>query len=231
MKYILILLILNFFVQLDLKADQVSGEEIQKQAEEWLKDKNIQSNLSILPEIKYPKCTKIIFSKASINFNLIKVYCDSPNKWSFMLRNKISVPVKNKKKSIDKKQTIWVSSKNLKKGQIINENDIKLSNTSVKNIYGIVTNKNDLIGMKVNRSIRTNQKFYHNNLEKIWTIEKNSKIIVINKIGPITVKVDAIALENGDKNDKIRVKNISSGEILTGYVENKKKINLNAKQF
>ena len=106
-----------------------------------------------------------------------------------------------------------------------------MSYTSVKNIYGIVTNKNDLIGMKVKRNIRTNQKIYHNNLEKIWTIEKNSKIIVVNNIGPITVKVDAIALENGDKNDKIRVKNISSGEILTGYVENKKKINLNAKQF
>ena len=98
MRYILILFILNFCVQFDLKANQVSGKEIQKQAEEWLKEKNIQPNLSILPEIKYPKCTKIVFSKASINFNLIKVYCESPNKWSFMLRNKVLATLKKKKK-------------------------------------------------------------------------------------------------------------------------------------
>ena len=30
---------------------------------------------------------------------------------------------------------------------------------------------------------------------------------------------------------KIRVKNISSGEILTGYVENKKKVLIRPKQF
>lgn len=231
MRYILILFILNFCVQFDLKANQVSGKEIQKQAEEWLKEKNIQPNLSILPEIKYPKCTKIVFSKASINFNLIKVYCESPNKWSFMLRNKVLATLKKKKRSIDKKQTIWISSKNLKKGQIIMENDVKPSAESIKNIYGIVTNKKDLIGMKINRNMRTNQRFYFNNLEKTWTIEKNSKVIVVNNVGPIIIKVDAIALENGDINDKIKVKNISSGEILTGYVENRKKINLNAKQF
>ena len=231
MRYILILFILNFCVQFDLKANQVSGEEIQKQAEEWLKEKNIQPNLSILPEIKYPKCTKIVFSKASINFNLIKVYCESPNKWSFMLRNKVLATLKKKKRSIDKKQTVWISSKNLKKGQIIMENDVKPSAESIKNIYGIVTNKKDLIGMKINRNMRTNQRFYFNNLEKTWIIEKNSKVIVVNNVGPIIIKVDAIALENGDINDKIKVKNISSGEILTGYVENRKKINLNAKQF
>ena len=231
MRYILILVILNFCIQFDLKANQVSGEEIQKQAEEWLKERNIQPNLSILPEIKYPKCTKIVFSKASINFNLIKVYCESPNKWSFMLRNKVSTTLKKKKRSIDKKQTVWISSKNLKKGQIIMENDIKPSAESIKNIYGVVTNKEDLIGMKINRNMRTNQRFYFKNLKKMWTIEKNSKVIVVNNVGPIIIKVDAIALENGDINDKIKVKNISSGEILTGYVKNRKKINLNAKQF
>ena len=45
------------------------------------------------------------------------------------------------------------------------------------------------------------------------------------------IKVDGIALENGDFNDKIKVKNISSGEILTGFVNNNKKVIFRPKQF
>ena len=62
-------------------------------------------------------------------------------------------------------------------------------------------------------------------------MEKNSEIFIENNLGPITIKVEGIALENADLNEKIKVKNISSGQILSGYVENKKKVTLRAKQF
>ena len=72
---------------------------------------------------------------------------------------------------------------------------------------------------------------YLKNLEKNWMIEKNSKVIFENSSEFIKIKVDGIALENGDFNDKIKVKNISSGEILTGFVNNNKKVIFRPKQF
>ena len=62
-------------------------------------------------------------------------------------------------------------------------------------------------------------------------IEKNSKVIFENSSEFIKIKVDGIALENGDFNDKIKVKNISSGEILTGFVNNNNKVIFRPKQF
>ena len=62
-------------------------------------------------------------------------------------------------------------------------------------------------------------------------IEKNSEITIVNNIGPISIKVHGIAMENGDFEQQIKVKNVSSGEVIRGFVKNKKKVQINTKQF
>ena len=62
-------------------------------------------------------------------------------------------------------------------------------------------------------------------------MEKNTEIMIENIIGPVIINVKGIALENAGYMGKVRVKNISSGEVLTGYVENRKKVLINPKQF
>ena len=118
----------------------------------------------------------------------------------------------------------------LKSGTIINENDIIVIKKSVKDKNDLVKNKTDLIGKKLKKSINSNRPIYHSNLEKDWLIQKNSSIIIENKIGSITVKDQGIALENADFMDVLKVKNIKSGKIIYGFAKNQKKVVLKTKQ-
>ena len=54
--------------------------------------------------------------------------------------------------------------------------------------------------------------------------------MIENKIGNITIKEDAVALDNADFMGKIRVKNVKSGKIIHGFAANEKKVVLRTKQ-
>ena len=86
------------------------------------------------------------------------------------------------------------------------------------------------MGRKTKVRIRRDHPIYIKYLKKNWLIEKDSRVIVENNSGPITIKVDGIALENGNYKDRIKVKNLRSDQVIHGFVLNKKKILINPKQ-
>lgn len=239
-KITIFILLINIISFGDINASSISGKEIKKLAREWLQSRNIGENISLLSEIKYPNCDKVEFTNISNNFSLIKAQCFSPNNWSLILRNKIN---NNKIVKLEKKDTsrnslkstykeieIYVLNKQLEKNETIKNLDVtKKKIRKTFKIEGLITNKEDLLGKITKVRIKENRPIYHRNLKKKWLIEKNSKVIVENNSGPITIKVDGIAMENGDYSDKIKVKNLRSNEILVGFVENKKKITINPK--
>ena len=233
-KFKLYLVLISAMIFQPLFSEEISGEFIKDSAKKWLSNNGIEENISLLSEIKYPKCNKLVFSTVSLNYTLIKVFCENPNKWSIILRNKILKPKKVKKAlklNNRYKNEVVVLKNDLDKGSVVSPDDIKeiFVNTSINK--GIAVSKNDVIGKKIKNKILANKVIYLKNLEKNWMIEKNSKVIFENSSEFIKIKVDGIALENGDFNDKIKVKNISSGEILTGFVNNNKKVIFRPKQF
>ena len=233
-KFKLYLVLISAMIFQPLFSEEISGEFIKDSAKKWLNNNGIEENISLLSEIKYPKCDKLVFSTVSLNYTLIKVFCENPNKWSIILRNKILKPKKVKKAlklNNRYKNEVVVLKNDLDKGSVVSPDDIKeiFVNTSINK--GIAISKKDVIGKKIKNKILANKVIYLKNLEKNWMIEKNSKVIFENSSEFIKIKVDGIALENGDFNDKIKVKNISSGEILTGFVNNNKKVIFRPKQF
>ena len=106
-KVLLIPIIIILFCFDILALSYVNGEKIKNDAKNWLKTFNVEENLSILPEIKYPVCDKIEFTNISMNYSLIKAQCFSPNEWSLILRNKLKKENNsfNVKKSIEKR--VW----------------------------------------------------------------------------------------------------------------------------
>ena len=233
-KFKLYSLLISALIFQPLFSEEISGEFIKDSAKKWLNNHGFEENISLLSEIKYPKCNKLVFSTVSLNYTLIKVFCENPNKWSIILRNKILKPKKVKKAlklNNRYKNEVVVLKNDLDKGSVVSPDDIKeiFVNTSINK--GIAISKNDVIGKKIKNKILANKVIYLKNLEKNWMIEKNSKVIFENSSEFIKIKVDGIALENGDFNDKIKVKNISSGEILTGFVNNNKKVIFRPKQF
>ncbi len=233
-KFKLHLVLISILICHPLFSKEISGEFIKDSAKNWLNNNGVEENISLLSEIKYPKCNKLVFSTVSLNYSLIKVFCEKPNKWSIILRNKILKPkrIKKSQKLNDRyKNEVIVLKNDLDIGSVVSPDDIKEISVNTSINRGIALSKNDVIGKRIKNKILANKPIYLKNLEKNWMIEKNSKVIFENSSEFIKIKVDGIALENGDLNDKIKVKNISSGEILTGFVNNNKKVIFRPKQF
>ena len=229
MKKFIYLIILCFIFN-HSNAATISGSELKERISKWLKTQGANIQVEILDNIKYPYCNEkdLLISDISGSYRLIKVNCIGEDKWSFIVRNKQNVK-SNKNKSKNKVNVLALKN-GLKSGTIINENDIIVIKKSVKDKNDLVKNKTDLIGKKLKKSINSNRPIYHSNLEKDWLIQKNSSIIIENKIGSITVKDQGIALENADFMDVLKVKNIKSGKIIYGFAKNQKKVVLKAKQ-
>lgn len=229
MKKFIYLIILCFIFN-HSNAATISGSELKERISKWLKTQGANTQVEILDNIKYPYCNEkdLLISDISGSYRLIKVNCIGEDKWSFIVRNKQNVE-SNKNKSKNKVNVLALKN-SLKSGTIINENDIIVIKKRVNNKNDLVKNKIDLIGKKLKKSINSNRPIYHSNLEKDWLIQKNSSIIIENKIGSITVKDQGIALENADFMDVLKVKNIKSGKIIYGFAKNQKKVVLKAKQ-
>ena len=90
MLIIRILLFLFLLAPLNaIFSNELSGVEITKIVSTWLSEKNKASNINILPEKKYPVCKDLNIKNISTDFSLLKISCQKPTQWSFILRNKI----------------------------------------------------------------------------------------------------------------------------------------------
>jgi len=234
---LIIRILLFIFLLAPLNAifsNELSGLEITKIVSTWLSEKNKASNIKILPEKKYPECLDLKVRNISTDFSLLKISCQKPTYWSFILRNKIKQIKKknNEKKKITKNLVKYLAfNSDMPRGSIIKEDDLIFLKKNISKTRNLIVDENDILGKKLKRTIRFHTPIYANNLEKEWLIRKNDEITIENNLGSVTIKVEGIALENADYMEKIKVRNISSGQIINAYVKNRKKVLINPKQL
>lgn len=238
----LLFVFLIIFQNVDSKS--ITGKEISILLSNWLTERDIKSDFKILSEIKYPACDDLLVNSISVNHSLIKISCYAPKNWSFIVRNKVIQNTYNKKIKKTTKKSLGVKKKpnthmhevavllnTLRKGEIIHNDNIVVKNKRIRDIDNYLIKSSDLIGKKVRRTISSDKPIHYKAIEKEWMIEKNSEVIVENDIGILNIKVKGVALHDADFMEKVKVKNVSSGEIITGFVENKKKVLIRPKQF
>ena len=231
LKIILKALIITFLIVKDSLASTISGYEIKSLIEKWLEKQSVEANVNILESLKYPACEpeNIIINDISGNSKLIKVNCIGNNPWQFIVRNKVNKLQSNTK---NKQLSNFYALKNFKeKGSIIKEKDliiIKRKN-SQRNLF--ISEKTDIVGKKLKKSVNSNQLLKRSNLEKDWLIKKNSQVTIINNKSFVTIKEDGLAMNDANYMDMIKVKNIKSGKVIVGYAKNEKKVILNTKQY
>ena len=231
LKIILKALIITILIMKDSLASTISGYEIKSLIEKWLERQGEEADINILESLKYPACEKddIIINDISGNSKLIKVNCIGKNPWQFIVRNKVNKP---KSKTKNKQLSNFYALKNFKeKGSIIKEKDLIIIKR--KNSQGnlFISEKTDIVGKKLKKSVNSNQLLKRSNLEKDWLIKKNSQVTIINNKSFVTIKEDGLAMNDANYMDMIKVKNIKSGKVIVGYAKNEKKVILNAKQY
>ena len=231
LKIILKALIITFLIVKDSLASTISGYEIKSLIEKWLEKQGVEANVNILESLKYPACEpeNIIINDISGNSKLIKVNCIGNNPWQFIVRNKVN---KLKSKTKNKQLSNFYALKNFKeKGSIIKEKDLIIvtRKNSQRNVF--ISDKSDIVGKKLKKSVNSNQLLKRSNLQKDWLIKKNSLVTIINNKTFVTIKEDGLAMNDANYMDMIKVKNIKSGKVIVGYAKNEKKVILNTKQY
>ena len=231
LKIILKTLIITFLIVKDSLASTISGYEIKSLIEKWLEKQSVEANVNILESLKYPACEpeNIIINDISGNSKLIKVNCIGDNPWQFIVRNKVNKLQSNTK---NKQLSNFYALKNFKeKGSIIKEKDLIIvkRKNSQRNLF--ISEKTDIVGKKLKKSVNSNQLLKRSNLEKDWLIKKNSQVTIINNKSFVTIKEDGLAMNDANYMDMIKVKNIKSGKVIVGYAKNEKKVILNTKQY
>ena len=231
LKFILKASIITFLIVKDSLASTISGYEIKSLIEKWLEKQGVQANVNILESLKYPACEpeNIIINDISGNSKLIKINCIGNNPWQFIVRNKVN---KLKSKTKNKQLSNFYALKNFKeKGSIIKEKDLIIvtRKNSQRNVF--ISDKSDIVGKKLKKSVNSNQLLKRSNLQKDWLIKKNSLVTIINNKTFVTIKEDGLAMNDANYMDMIKVKNVKSGKVIVGYAKNEKKVILNTKQY
>ena len=231
LKIILKALIITFLIVKDSLASTISGYEIKSLIEKWLEKQGVEANVNILESLRYPACEpeNIIINDISGNSKLIKVNCIGNNPWQFIVRNKVN---KLKSKTKNKQLSNFYALKNFKeKGSIIKEKDLIIvtRKNSQRNVF--ISDKSDIVGKKLKKSVNSNQLLKRSNLQKDWLIKKNSLVTIINNKTFVTIKEDGLAMNDANYMDMIKVKNVKSGKVIVGYAKNEKKVILNTKQY
>jgi len=231
LKIILTTSIITLLIVKDSFASTISGYEIKSLIEKWLEKQGEEANVNILESLKYPACESdnIIINDISGNSKLIKINCIGNNPWQFIVRNKVN---KLKSKTKNKQLSNFYALKNFKeKGSIIKEKDLIVVKRKNSQRNVLISNKLDIVGKKLKKSMNSNQLLKRSNLEKDWLIKKNSLVSIINNKSFVTIKEDGLAMNDANYMDMIKVKNIKSGKVIVGYAKNEKKVILNTKQY
>ena len=132
----------------------------------------------------------------------------------------------HKKKQKSTEVSLIKVSKNLKKNQIITENDIYLIKTNKKGASNYFSNKKAVLGRKIKVSLREGQILRDRHIKKNWTILEGQKIIIENNKSKIQILIDGIALNSAMKGDYVEVLNKSTGKPIKAWVKNNKKVSI-----
>ena len=219
-----------FFCFIVGNAYGLSNSEINNAIKEFLKQNNISQSFSINKKLKLPDCKKNIQVKKKFEtYKTLKIICPQDNPWTYNVRVKIQDFKKKPTKKSKLKNTevsIIKVKKNLKKNQIITENDIYLINTNKKGASNYFSYKKEVLGRKTKISLREGQILRDRHIEKNWTIQEGQKIIIENNKSKIQILIEGIALNSAMKGDYVEVLNKSTGKPIKAWVKNNKKVSI-----
>lgn len=105
------------------------------------------------------------------------------------------------------------------RGGMVNINNLKLIDYNRKKVpNSLITKIEDAEGLQALRTLRPGMQLRYSYLREKPMIVKNKTIKVIYNVPGIQLVSDAQALQDGQKGDIIKIKNIKSNKILTAEV-------------
>jgi len=225
MRYTIFLFLVSAFVSTASNAQQVlRGQDIKNIVNQWALAAGVNLDVMISANRAYYACTgkTTVTPKSDDDLSILIFQCHAKdNPWHILIRSKI---VSEKNTQAITSEKIVIAKSPIKKGSVITIEDLEVIDADGKSNFLFFSQLEDVVGRKAKRTIYRNQKIKPQHVSEIWLIEKDQPVVLQNKIGRINVETDGIALESGQKNDRIRVRNAKSGQIVSGIVISKKNV-------
>ncbi len=147
----------------------------------------------------------------------IGIRCDGNKPWKIYVGAHIHI-YKN----------VWVSNYALNRNQIISSQDINMEKRDITKLSsGYLLANHPIIGMQIKRNVPANQILTNVMLDSQKIIKRGDRITIVAKYNNIEVHAKGVALSDGSKGDRIRVKNSSSKREIEAYVSDKHRVLLN----
>ena len=120
---------------------------------------------------------------------------------------------------------VWVANSAMSRGQIIATKDISKQKRDITKLSrGYLLSSQTIIGQQVKRNIQTYQVLTNIMLESQKLISRGDRITIVSKHGNFVVQANGVALNDGSKGDRIRVRNMSSKREIEAYVSDKHRV-------
>jgi len=138
----------------------------------------------------------------------IGIQCTDVKPWKIRVRADIKVY-----------DFIAVLSRSVRRGEEITEDNIHLELTDLSTLRrDSLTEIASLIGYRFKRRYSASRPLDHSMLDEPRLIEKGQNVLIVTENTNIKVRMKGVALADGEKGGLIRVRNLSSGRIVQGYV-------------
>jgi flagella basal body P-ring formation protein FlgA len=144
----------------------------------------------------------------------------------FTLDNKKKVKknlnLSKKEKKVKKKNKVFKLSRAVEKNSVLQEEDIKVLYSDITSQISFFNNENELIGRKLNKNLKMDQILHPRHLREKFDVNNGDQVSIVSNTKNVTVVVLGEALNSGNLDDLIRVKNIRSGRVIKGYIKKNK---------
>ena len=149
-------------------------------------------------------------------------------------RVKAKMPVKAVAKAVKRQKQVEMMNilalgRSMSRGDVIMPRDIITMAVPVNAASGVFFDPEDIIGRKLKTSVTARKPIQARHLKPKWLVEEDDEVVIQNLTGGISVNMLGIALENGQYDEWIKVRNVSSGIVIDGQIKNKKIISVGPK--
>ena len=230
MKRIMYCLFILIISSSSASAEILRGQDIINFVNEWASERNYPILAKVNAKRVFFECD----AKPSIeprnpnDLSTLYFKCNQKeNPWQILIRTK-QRPSSNVTER-GASNFLVSAAKPIKKDSVIRLEDLVLVETTKRNTQSYFSSVNDVIGRKAKRTIYRDQLIKPQHVTTLWLIKADQSVMIVNLAGRIRVETIGVALENGQKNDIIKVQNAFSGEIVSGIVESEKNILVLAK--
>ena len=217
---------LSFVGYSELAAEtRITGSDIKEQAINVITDDGSQLELLVSDRRSFFPCSKPLdFSpRVQNDWSSVQITCTAES-WSTVLRS-TSIQQKNEASSEtnSKNNPVVVVVKNISKGEVLSANHLAYDYTTAR-LPGSFTDVENVIGRKAKFNLARGAILKIRQLEIDYAVEKGKYVLLTSSNENVSVTVGAIALEQGQFGDIIKVKNERSGTLLNLIVTSEKKV-------